>query len=300
MKAPVSRRFVLIGHPVGHSLSPVIHQAAYTALGLPHRYELCDCPDEAAVVAVVEALRRGEIAGANITIPWKRLALKLADLVAPSAQRVGVANVLARGADGAIVAHNTDVPALVEEFQRLSGNVRRVLVIGAGGAAPAVVTAAQDAGADRVLLTARKFAFSEPESAWPHGAELAQQGAVLLAWPDSDPKAKSRFREVIARVDLIVQCTSAGMHGADDGKHLAELVPFEHLPQSALAYDLIYNPASTPFLERARACGLTAENGLGMLVAQAALAIELWLSASPPRAPLLAAAEAALLARSTV
>ena len=299
MKTPVSRRFVLIGHPVGHSISPVIHQAAYTALGLPHRYELCDCPDEAAVVAVVEALRRGEIAGANVTIPWKRLALKLADLVAPSAQRVGVANVLARGADGAIVAHNTDVPALVEEFQRLSGNVRRVLVIGAGGAAPAVVTAARDAGADRVLLTARKFAFSEPESAWPHAAEFVAQGAQLLAWPDSDPKAKARLREVSARVDLIVQCTSAGMHGADDGKQLAELVPFEHLPQSALAYDLIYNPPSTPFLERARACGLTAENGLGMLVAQAALAIELWLSASPPRAPLIAAAEAALLARRT-
>ncbi|MEO7033377.1 MAG: hypothetical protein ABI548_05895 [Polyangiaceae bacterium] len=297
MKAAASCRFGLIGHPVGHSISPAIHQAAYAALGLPHRYELCDCTDEAAVVAVVAALRRGEIAGANVTIPWKRLALKLADLVAPSAQRVGVANVLARGADGAIVAHNTDLPALVEEFQRLSGNVRRVLVIGAGGAAPAVVAAAQDAGADRVLLTARKFLLSEPESAWPHSAEFIAQGASLLAWPNSDAKAKSRFREVTARIDLVVQCTSAGMHGADDGKQLAELVPFEHLPQSALAYDLIYNPPSTPFLARARACGLNAENGLGMLVAQAALAIELWLSVAPPRAPLLEAAHAALLAR---
>lgn len=299
MKAPTTRRFVLIGHPVGHSLSPVIHQAAYAALALPHRYELCDCPDEAAVVAAVAALRRGDIAGANVTIPWKRLALKLADLVAPSAQRVGVANVLARGADGAIVAHNTDVPALVEEFQRLSGSVRRVLVIGAGGAAPAVVAAAQNAGAERVLLSARKFAFGQPESAWPHGAEFALQGAELLAWPDSDARAKARFREVAARLDLIVQCTSAGMHGADDGKQLADLVPFEHVPQSALAYDLIYNPPSTPFLERARASGLRAENGLGMLVAQAALAIELWLSVSVPRAPLLAAAQAALLARRT-
>ena len=299
MKTAASRRFVLIGHPVGHSLSPVIHQAAYAELGLPHRYELCDCPDEASVVAVVEALRRAEISGANVTIPWKRLALKLADLVAPSAQRVGVANVLARSADGAIVAHNTDVPALVEEFQRLSGNVRRVLVIGAGGAAPAVVQAAQDAGADRVLLTARKFAFSEPESSWPHGAELAAQGASLLAWPGSDEKAKSRLREAAARVDLIVQCTSAGMQGADNGQELALLIPFEHVPRSALAYDLIYSPRSTPFLERARAAGLVAENGLGMLVAQAALAIELWLSVSPPRAPLLAAAEAALAARRT-
>jgi shikimate dehydrogenase len=293
----VARRFVLIGHPVGHSISPVIHHAAYRALGLPHRYELADCPDEAAVVTVVDSLRSGEIAGANVTIPWKRLAMKLADRVAPSAQRVGVANVLTRSADGAIVAHNTDLPALVEEFQRVVGTVRRALVIGAGGAAPAVVAAAQDAGADRVLLTARRFSLAEPEASWPHAAEFVAQGATLVAWPDSDPRAKSRFRELTARIDLIVQCTSAGMHGADDGQALADLVPFEHLPQSALAYDLIYNPAETPFLARAKACGLHAENGLGMLVVQAALAMELWLSVSVPRAPLLAAAEAALAAR---
>lgn len=290
-------RFVLIGHPVAHSLSPVIHGAAYQELGLPHRYELADCPDEAAVVKVVDAIRSGEIAGANVTIPWKRLALKLADLVAPTAQRVGVANVLARGADGAIVAHNTDVPALAEEFQRLSGSVRRVLVLGNGGSAPAVVAAAQDAGADRVTLTARKFQATVPEAEWPHAAEFVARGVTPVAWPEGDARATSRLREVVARVDLIVNCTSAGMSGADDGKKLAEIVPWEHIPRSALAYDLIYNPAATPFLERAKGCGLGAENGLGMLVAQAALAIELWLSVSPTRALLLSAAKAELAAR---
>jgi shikimate dehydrogenase len=297
VKAVVSRRFVLIGHPVAHSLSPVIQQAAYQALGLPHRYELLDCPDEAAVGKVVDALRSGEIAGANVTIPWKRVALKLADMAAPSVQRVGVANVLVRGADGAIVAHNTDVPALASEFRRLAGTVRRVLVIGNGGSAPAVVAAAQDAGAERVSLSARRFVPAVPEAEWPHAAEFIAQGVSLLAWPDSDPKAKSRLREVLSRIDLIVNCTSAGMTGADDGQKLAEMVPWEHLPQSALAYDLIYTPPLTPFLQRARACGLSAENGLGMLVEQAALAIELWLSHSPPRAPLLAAALAELEAR---
>jgi shikimate dehydrogenase len=295
--AAESQRFVLIGHPVAHSLSPVIHHAAYRELDLPHRYELVDCLDEAAVLKVVDAIRSGEIAGANVTIPWKRLALKLADLVAPAAQRVGVANVLARGADGAIVAHNTDVPALAEEFQRLSGSVRRVLVIGNGGSAPAVVAAAQDAGADRVALTARKFVSSVPEAEWPHAAEFVARGVTPLAWPESDARAKSRLREAVARIDLIVNCTSAGMSGADDGQTLAEIVPWEHVPQSALAYDLIYNPAATPFLKRAKSCGLAAENGLGMLVAQAALAIELWLSVSPSRSALLAAANAELTAR---
>jgi len=295
--AAASRSFVLIGHPVAHSLSPVIHRAAYRDLGLPHRYELVDCPDEAAVVKSVEELRSGKIAGANVTIPWKRLALKLADLVAPSAQRVGVANVLVRGADGAIVAHNTDVPALAQEFQRLAGSVRRVLVIGNGGSAPAVVAAAEDAGADRVSLTARKFLPNVSEAEWPHAAEFVAQGVTPLAWPESDPRAISRLREVAARIDLIVNCTSAGMTGAGDGQQLAEIVPWQHIPQSALAYDLIYNPAVTPFLQRAKDCGLAAENGLGMLVAQAALAIELWLSASPSRSVLRAAAEAELATR---
>ena len=298
MKAAAPQRFVLIGHPVAHSLSPFIHQAAYEALGLPHRYELCDCPDEARVEQVVEQLRSGSISGANVTIPHKRLALKLADRVAPSAHRVGAANVLARSADGAIVAHNTDVPALVEEFQRLTSAVRRVVVIGNGGAAPAVVTAAQDAGADRVALTARRFSSAEPEENWPHAAAFVAQGASLLAWPDADPRAQARFREVLARADLIVQCTSAGMHGADDGQKLADLLPWDHVPQSALAYDLIYNPATTPFLARARASGLHAENGLGMLVVQAVLAIKLWLNVSPPREPLESAARAELAARS--
>jgi shikimate dehydrogenase len=282
---------------VAHSLSPVIHRAAYLEQGLSHSYDVVDCPDEAAVVKVVEALRSGELAGANVTIPWKRLALKLSDMVTPQVQRVGVANVLVRGADGAIVAHNTDVPALAEEFQRLAGSVRRVLVIGNGGSAPAVVAAAQDAGAERVTLTARKFLPSVPETEWPHVAELVARGVSPLAWPESDARAKSRLREAVARIDLIVNCTSAGMTGADDGQKLADIVPWEHIPQSALAYDLIYNPAVTPFLQRARSAGLGAENGLGMLVAQAALAIELWLSVSPSRPVLMAAAVSELVAR---
>ncbi|HEY4106977.1 MAG TPA: shikimate dehydrogenase [Polyangiaceae bacterium] len=290
-------RFVLIGHPVAHSLSPAIHQAAYDALGLPHRYELVDCPDEAAVENVVAELRAGKIAGANVTIPWKRLALKLADRVAPGAQRVAVANVLARGEGGAIVAHNTDVPALVEEFQRLSSSVRRAVVIGNGGAAPAVVSALQDAGADRIALTARRFDPVIAESDWPHAAQFAAQGALLLAWPESDAAAARRFRETLARVDVIVQCTSAGMHGADDGEKLARIVPWEHVPRSALAYDLIYNPGATPFLAHARNAGLEAENGLGMLIAQAGLALKLWLNLTPPRAALENAARGELAAR---
>ncbi len=131
---------------------------------------------------LVEELRSGEIAGANVTIPWKRAwPSRLADRVAPSAQRVGAANVLERSADGAIVAHNTDVPALVEEFQRLASTLRRVVVIGNGGARCAWWSSA------RCKMPARSasrhsrragFWLAEVEASWPHAAEFTAQGAV--------------------------------------------------------------------------------------------------------------------------
>src|SRR5690242_6072985 len=105
-------RFVLIGHPVGHSVSPAIHGAAYRALGVQHRYDVCDCPTPDDVRAQVARLRAREIAGANVTVPWKRLALELADRSDASARATGVANVLSRADDGQIVASNTDAGAL--------------------------------------------------------------------------------------------------------------------------------------------------------------------------------------------
>src|SRR6185295_2363920 len=109
---------------------------------------------------------------------------------------------------------------------------RRVLILGNGGAAPAVIAAAQDAGAERVALTARRFISSVPEAEWPHAADFVAHGASVLAWPHDDARAQSRLREVLARIDLIVNCTSAGMKGRDDGQKLADLLPWEHVPQT--------------------------------------------------------------------
>src|SRR6478752_4341613 len=117
----MSERFVLIGHPVGHSLSPVIHGAAYAALGRSATYDLIDAPDDDAVRAVVEEVRAGRIRGANVTVPWKRVALASADRVDESARAVGAANVLARADDGAVVAYNTDALGLAEELVQLLG-----------------------------------------------------------------------------------------------------------------------------------------------------------------------------------
>jgi shikimate dehydrogenase len=290
----VSQRFVLVGHPVSHSLSPAIHGAAYTELGLDARYELVDGPDEAAVGRVVDAVRSGTIAGANVTVPWKQVALRLADRADPSASEVGAANTLVRGPAGQVVAHNTDVPALAAELTELVESPGVALVLGAGGAALAAVAAARQLGAE-VRASARRFDASVSDAEWPNAAALRRLGAELVAWP-SGPGA---LLDGAVGAHVVLQATSAGMSGAGSGDGVADVVPWSRLARGAVAYDLVYNPSVTPFLARATAAGVTARGGLGMLVGQAAYALELWLGQKAPRAVMQRAAQSALSARQT-
>jgi shikimate dehydrogenase len=291
----VSLRFVLLGHPVAHSLSPVIHHAAYDALGLPHRYELFAAPDLPALEAACAELRRGTIAGANVTIPWKREALRLADRADASAADVGAANVLVRSAEGEIVAYNTDVPALAREIGEHAVMRARALVLGSGGASLAAVAALARLGATEVGVSARRFDASTARESWPGASEFRRLGAALVAWPNADSDELGAFA---ADSGVVVQATSAGMHGAGPGAAVADVVPWSRLAPGTLAYDLVYNPADTEFLQAARDRGLPALGGLGMLVGQAALAFELWLEREPPRAAMRRAAEEELARRS--
>jgi len=294
----VSLRFCLFGHPVGHSLSPAIHGGAYRALGLPHRYELVDVPDEAVLATRVRAIREGAIRGANVTIPWKRAALRLSDEVDASAERVGAANVLSRTASGRVRASNTDVEGLAAELSALAPGARRVLVLGSGGAALAAVVAAHVVGARSVAVTARRFSADVPRETWPRAADFTALGSEVLPWPGASPNGESDPVAAFASAaDIVVQATSAGMQGKDPGAVVADIVPWSALPSHAVAYDLVYTPPETEFMLRARERGLRAENGLGMLVEQAALALEIWLDVRAPRAEMRAAAEAELRAR---
>ncbi|RYZ04155.1 MAG: shikimate dehydrogenase [Myxococcales bacterium] len=288
-------KFALIGHPVSHSLSPVIHQAAYRELGVSHEYGLIDAPDEAAVDGALADLRRGELAGLNVTIPWKRRAFALSQRRSPLAERLQVANVLAL-VGSEIMAHNTDALALESEFGRLVSGPR-ALVIGSGGAAPAVVAACAAAGIHETYVTARRFTNELPREDWPGAKELSTLGARLLPWPASSVAARAELDALCAETALFVQCTSAGMQGADSGEPIAELVPWARTPQNAIAYDLIYAPLCTPFLREAQKAGRRTSHGLPMLVGQAALAIEIWLGQRPKPEPLLEAALSALAKR---
>jgi shikimate dehydrogenase len=218
----------------------------------------------------------------NVTIPHKTLALELADRVDPLAASTGAANVLALEA-GAVVAHNTDVGALIARFRELCPDARRYAILGNGGAALAAARAAAELGAERTLVCARKF--RGDRASWPNAQAFERMGAEPCAWDAVAPLSES---------DVIVQATSAGMLGADPGQAVRDRVPWNELAREAVALDLVYNPALTPFLAAARARGLAFEGGLPMLVGQALGAIELWLGRRPPADALLCEAARAL------
>jgi shikimate dehydrogenase len=279
---------------VAHSVSPAIHEAAYQALGLPHRYDLVDVPDEKALTRAIEDVRAGEFAGANVTVPWKRAARALADRADRTAADVGAANVLVKTPGVGVVAHNTDVMALVEELERLAPSHERVLVLGGGGAALASVAAARVLGAKHIGVSTRGFKPGIDLPRHAPAADFVRLSAEPLPWSSDD----GPLAGFAARSDVIVQATSAGMHGAGSGDDVARVIPWHALAEKTVIYDVVYNPADTEFQRRARAAGLVAEGGLGMLVAQAARAFELWLGVAPPREPMALAARRALAERS--
>ena len=282
-------RFVLIGHPLGHSLSPVMHAAAYREMGLSHRYELADTPDESALERHFDDLREGTLGGANVTIPWKRRALEMADECDALALETGAANVLTPIARGRVAASNTDIPALEDELRDAASRDTAV-VLGAGGAALAAVQACRRLGFGEIHVTSRGWGGVGP-AAWRGAARFRKLGAAPTAWPSH---TDASWRNLIGRSAVIVQATSAGMAGADPGRDLAARIPWDAVDAAALAYDVVYNPAVTPFLAAADAAGCRARGGLGMLVGQARHAMRMWFGSAPATDIIRAAAEDAL------
>ncbi len=301
------RLFALFGHPVSHSLSPVIHAAAYAALGLSHRYVVVDLPKADDVARAVADLRLGKFGGANVTIPHKRLVYELSDVVEPSAQLPGVANVLCVDDSKCIRAHNTDADALAEDIATALPDQPRIhaTILGGGGAGLAAIVACQKLGFTRIAVTSRSWSTREylDEASVP--SRMQSLGVDVFPWPVR-PHEKNHFETkplpndwlaFVRASTLVIQATSAGMIGADAGEPIAEIVPWDDLAEHTLAYDVVYTPAVTPFLRAAMAHQLLTRGGLGMLVRQAAKSIELWTGLSPPIDMMQLAAENALVQR---
>lgn len=250
----------LIGFPLSHSLSPKLHNAALTAAGLEGGYSLfpIDPAHPEALAALLERFRNGEIDGLNVTIPHKQSVLPLLDELSETAKAIGAVNTIYRK-NGRLIGDNTDAAGFWEDVSpqldiRKSKikNQKSTLVLGAGGSARAVVFALQAHGWN-VSVAARRI-----EQTQALVTEFGLQAACGLDSP-------------ISNFELLVNTTPLGM--TPDTETCAWNTDF---PSGAFVYDLVYNPPETLLIKRARAAGLQASNGLGMLIEQAALAFELW------------------------
>ena len=265
----------MLGKPIGHSLSPVIHNAGYRAAGLTGwRYSAHECA-ESQLPGFVAALEP-DWAGLSLTMPLKEAALAVADEVAPLAATLGAANTLVRRAAGGWRAENTDGPGMVDALHEAGVHkVEQVAILGAGGTARAALAAAQQLGAATVTVYARRAEAIEEL------AEVAEGLGVDLLGADWDEAIKA------GQADVVVATTPKG---AADALEL-------HWRGGGVLFDALYDPWPTPLAASAAAAGCRVISGLDLLLAQAAHQFELFTGVAAPRSAMRAALDAAVAAR---
>ena len=242
----------LLGENISYSASPAMHGAAFDALGLAHDYELVDVTAEDLPQAVA-ALRDEGVLGANVTVPHKAAVLDLLDEVEIGARVAGAVNTIVNR-DGRLIGSNTDIPAIADEIRRVRQAPRQAVVLGAGGAARAVAWALSGIGAAQPVMVSRGM--------WPELAEL------------------------LADADLLVNATPVGTNSDESPVDKALL----HTRLAVL--DLVYRPSPTRLVHDARACGLEARAGAGVLLGQGWRSLEAWLSLGVSESVKLAMADA--------
>lgn len=270
----------IIGWPLEHSLSPVMHNAAFAALGMDWHYELMAIPPDILRLGLREPQRHGFV-GINVTIPHKE---KVMAFVRPDARAraIGAVNTIDLRDNSAT---NTDVVGLVEDLKAHGVILRgaRTLVLGAGGAARAAVYGLALEGA-LVTVVNRTM-----ERAQVMLADLTLSSGikdVRVMTLDDAADIESG-----GAIDLIVNCTSAGMWPQVDESPWISGVPF---PRRVVVYDMVYRPEVTVLMRQAEAAGGRAIGGLGMLVRQGAESFRLWTGVMPPTEVMFAAAQSAL------
>lgn len=263
----------IIGHPLSHTLSPVLHNWGFRELGIPASYHVWDTPPEK-LPAFMAALRTLPIHGASVTIPHKEPVMNLVDRLTDNAREIGAVNTLYWD-EGKLWGENTDVTGFMAPLQERGTHPGTALVLGAGGAARAAVCGLHRAGW-KVHLSARTGARAD---------RLAHSfQAEHVPWSERHS----------VRPDLLVNTTPLGMSGPFQG-----LSPWKHSLQGiALVYDLVYNPKETPLLAQAAREGVDFIPGLPMFANQALAQFERWTGKRFPLPKALALLEETLAARS--
>ena len=269
-------RYFVIGNPVSHSLSPLIHNMALKELGLPGTYEARQVTEEE-LEGFFREVRKAPFAGCNITLPLKVAAMAHVDRVTERALRVGAINTVYRE-EGLLVGENTDVPGFVAPLAER--RIARALVLGAGGVARAALVGLVELGVREARLANRTV-----EKARELVADFRGLDGFSISVCPWDERHDGEF-------DLVINATSLGMKGP-----LEDKTPFERFSGRGLACDIVYTPEETRFLREARAAGWETLNGTAMFVGQAAESFRLWTGREMPREKAMAAVREALARR---
>ncbi len=271
----------LIGYPLSHSLSPVIHTAALRSCRLDGDYSLFPVPpdDKRGLKELLDRVRHGDITGLNVTIPHKQNVIEFLDELTPTAQAIGAVNTIYTR-DNRLIGDNTDALGFLADLKRAFQIPSLLfppsaLVLGAGGSARAVIHALLNDGWD-VTISARRM-----EQAQQLVDSFTNHELPITSFPLSDYEANfTNLHPLFSNLSLIINTTPVGMTPNIDQSPWPENLPF---PPHAAIYDLVYNPRETRLVREARAQGRPATTGLGMLIEQAALAFETWTGHRPSR-----------------
>lgn len=283
----MTKKLGIIGFPIGHSISPRFQQAALHALGIDASYQAWEvAPDQ--IAQFVQGLRDPDVLGINVTVPHKEAVIPHLDEVDDWATSAGAVNTIVnRG--GRLTGHNTDGSGFLRALHDVSNfepQGRRVLVIGAGGAARGVVLALIRQGVGRLTIANRTLERAERLSRMAQENGLDAQ-AIALAGPALVAAA--------GEADLIVNSTTVGMsHGPDES---GSPLSWDQIPPTALVNDLVYNPLETPLLTAAAWAGASTLGGIHMLVYQGAASFEMWTGREAPVKVMLQAATQAMASR---
>jgi shikimate dehydrogenase len=256
----------IIGYPVAHSLSPLLHNTAFRELGVDAEYKLFPLKEEE-LDGFFHDLRSPEcpIFGLNVTVPYKEKVIPYLDSVTPLAQRIMAVNTIVVTSDRRLIGHNTDAPGFLSHLVELQFNARgkKIAMLGAGGSA-------------RAILAVLCMIPERPESIKLYNRTAARADELL---DDLQTRIDTGIIELAASMDdldipsadMLVNTTSVGMKSGD-------LCPVDEglLHPGLLVYDLVYNPAQTPLLKMAKKKGARTANGLGMLYYQGVLAFQHW------------------------
>jgi len=255
----------IIGYPVSHSLSPLMHNTAIKSLGLNYSYHAFevkpgDIPD------AVRGIRAMGIKGINVTIPHKEAVIPLLDEISSDARLMGAVNTISLQGER-LVGHNTDGRGFVQSLKSEAGvhpRKKNILLLGAGGAARGLAIQLASEGASRIVIANRTYQRAERLS-----NDLLQKTGYAASTPL--PLENSVIRDCMDDMDIIINTTSLGMKKKDPA-----LFSYNLLSKRHLVCDIVYHPLETPLLREAKKRGARVLNGLGMLIHQGSLSFRIW------------------------